>query len=120
GEDPPHQPGRSFRQPEPTRSPEGPRRDPERDLLATRDPMIRLGLADDLAAQVDEHLRDVDPDGTDVEARTAQRRRERERGGLLVDRVLRDPAQLRGEDGPDRSGIDGAVRLAARALIDRA
>ena len=82
--------------------------------------MICLGLADDLAAQVDEHLRDVDPDRTHVEARTAQRRRERQRRRLLVDRVLRDPPELGGEDRPDRTGIDRTVRSAAGALVDRA
>ena len=105
---------------EPARAPERPGRGAEPGCLRRRQPVGRLGLADDLAAQVDEHLGDVDPDRADVEAGAAQRRRERQRRGLLVDRMLRDAAQLRRQDRADRARIDRPVGLAAGPLVDGA
>ena len=75
----------------------------------------RAGLfVDDLRAQVQQHARDVDLDRADLVAGAAEARRIRQRLRVL------DPAQLRREDRADRAGIDGAVRVAAGARVDRA
>jgi hypothetical protein len=63
---------------------------------------------------MDEDARDVDPDGTDVRARSAERRGERQRARLL------DPDELRSDDRADRTRIDGAVGVAARSHVHRA
>lgn len=74
---------------------------------------LRLAL-DGLGPQVGQHLGDVDLDGAGVVAGPAQGGGERQRSGVL------HADELRGEDGADRSGVDGAVGVAAGALEDGA
>src|SRR5208282_1389741 len=89
-----------------------PPRAPPRPLDRTRpsDWMLAGAL---FPAQMEQDSRDVDLDGTDVLARAAQRRRERQ--------VSRGAAEKIGaDDRPDRTRIDRAIRVAADAPVDRA
>ena len=65
------------------RSVRGPRRARARALIASRSRSARLRpLADDPAAEVNEHSRDVDLDGADLGTGAAETRGERQRTGL--------------------------------------
>src|ERR687894_732235 len=83
--------------------------------LLAQGPLVLL-VADDLAAQVDEDLGDVDLDGTHLVARPAQRGRvgQRVRAGLA------DTHELGRQDGADGAWVDGVVRVAAGPLVDGA
>jgi hypothetical protein len=71
-------------------------------------------LQDDLIAQVDEHLGNIDLDRADLVARAAERGGEGQ--ALRVMHLLK----LRREDGADGAGVDGAVGVAAGLAIDGA
>src|ERR1035437_6090756 len=64
-------------------------------------------------AQMQQDSRDVDLDGTDVLARAAQRRRERQVSRGTTEKIGAD-------DRSDRTRIDRAIRVAADAPVDRA
>src|SRR6185312_971634 len=73
-----------------------------------------LVFADNAAAQMDQSLGDVDLDRADFVARSAKRRRVRQRTRVL--KVL----QLRRENRTNRAGVDGTIRQAAGLPIDGA
>ena len=75
---------------------------------------VLLLVADDLAAEVDQDLGDVDLDRADLVAGAAERGGVGERAGVL------DPDELRRQDRADRAGVDRVVGVAAGPLVDRA
>ena len=94
---------------------EHPCRAPHREVLALG-PAVAVGV-DDLAAQVHQHLGDVDPHRADLEAGAAQAGGVGQGVGLLVHA---DALEQRVEDRADRARVDRAVGVAAGALVDRA
>src|SRR6266550_8314159 len=75
-------------------------------------PLPDAGI-DHLGAQVKQQRRDVDLDGTDVPAGTAQTR------GVGEGGRAREPEQLGAQHRADRTGIDGPVRMAADLAVHR-
>src|SRR4029078_7370888 len=67
------EPAQLLAQPQPSRAAQRPGRCAHGETLAARRAVARLGSADDLAPQLDEDLRDADPDRAHREALTGER-----------------------------------------------
>ena len=90
-----------------------PREGAERQLLQAVPVVARLGLFH-VRAQLQQHLRNIDLHRADLGARAAQAGSEGQAG------LVRDPHELRRDDGADGSRVDPRKTVAADLAVDRA